>query len=134
MTYRRAQEVYFEKDLELLASEVNFPPGLYNYPFNFTLPSTVPPTMSEGDPTYKKTVASYVVPFNLLNVYYGAIQYNVKATIERSWATNLELEKSFRIVSGLDLNTIGGIEVYSPLLFILHASNLNNYRNHLSLA
>ncbi|KAK4872772.1 hypothetical protein RN001_014801 [Aquatica leii] len=108
--YRRAQEVYFETELNLLEGEVTFQPGLYAYPFSYTLPPTVPSSMQEGDPTYKKTIVSYVVPFDLINVYYGCVQYLVTATIERSWNTNFDLEKPFRVHSSLDLTTISGLE------------------------
>ncbi|XP_031355949.1 arrestin domain-containing protein 3-like isoform X2 [Photinus pyralis] len=109
-TYRRAQEVFFETDLDLLENEMTFPPGTYTYPFTYTLPSTVPSSMMEGDPTYKKTVASYVVPFNLVDVYYGCVQYIIKVTIERSWSTNISIEKLFKVMSSLDLTTISGLE------------------------
>ncbi|KAF5294449.1 hypothetical protein FQR65_LT01575 [Abscondita terminalis] len=96
LRYRRAQEVYFETEINLLEGETSFQPGLYAYPFSYTLPTTVPSTMMEGDPTYTKTIVSYVVPFNLINVYFGCVQYLAKATIERTWNTNFELEKPFR--------------------------------------
>ncbi|KAF5272780.1 hypothetical protein FQA39_LY07807 [Lamprigera yunnana] len=109
-SYRRAQEVYFEIQLDLLEGEAPFQPGLYAYPFSYTLPTTVPSSMLEGDPTYKKTVVSYVVPFNLINVYFGCVQYFVRCTIERSWSTNFELEKLFKVNSSLNLTTISGLE------------------------
>lgn len=96
--------------------EATVPSGYYNYPFTFTLPSTVPPTMSDGDPTYFRDVASFIVPIATIEVHYGMIEYNVQAVISRSWATNFEANKQFRICSSCDLNANDVLAVWLSLL------------------
>ncbi|XP_031348844.1 arrestin domain-containing protein 3-like [Photinus pyralis] len=82
-TFRMDEREIFNVESNLLEGETTLPPGIYNYPFTFTLPSNIPSSLKE---------------------MYGSVKYNVRAVIDRPWALNHERKQAFTVASFNNLN------------------------------
>ncbi len=60
--------------------------GDYSYPFQVLLPPNLPTSFEHQ---------------------YGQIRYSISSTIDIPWAFDKHTQKSFSVISNLDLNTIG---------------------------
>jgi len=81
-----AEEEYFSNKYNLAGgpnSEIEIPAGDHTYPFSTTLPPLLPSSF-EGE--------------------HGNIRYTVKATLDRPWKFDQNVEKVFTVVTPVDLN------------------------------
>jgi hypothetical protein len=68
------------------SSDLYLEAGEYNYPFQVVLPPNLPSSFEH---------------------YFGKIRYTVKGTIDIPWAIDKHTEKSFTVLSGINLNNLG---------------------------
>uniref|UniRef100_A0A914D8Z6 Arrestin-like N-terminal domain-containing protein n=1 Tax=Acrobeloides nanus TaxID=290746 RepID=A0A914D8Z6_9BILA len=87
----RGEDSYINADVLIWDGQENedsFKPGIYEFPFNFTIPERCPPSF-EGD--------------------HGKIQFFCKAVVDRPWHIDNKAEIRFIVKPQFDLNHIPGL-------------------------
>lgn len=79
------QETYFETESDLLSEETELVPGVYDYPFQYALPSQLPSTMEE---------------------IHGTVRYYTQATLDKPWTMDNVIREAFTVNSYNDLSTM----------------------------